>query len=77
MFAINPFNLIRERLAVPVLVVLLAGLTAMAFGSGWVKSVGALIVGMQLGIMVYGALIDPKFLNDAGLAKGSLVRRKE
>ena len=76
MITINPLSLVRERVAIPLLLFFLIGMTAMVFASGWLKHVGTLVVGMQLGIMIYGALIDPRFLNPEGLAKASLSKTK-
>lgn len=68
---INPMNLIRANAGLPVLAIALIGFTAMSFGSGFVQKVGSLVTGMYCGILVFGYLIDPKYLTDEGLKKSA------
>ena len=71
---INPLNLIRANAGLPVLAIALIGFTVMTFGSGAVQKIGSLVAGMYCGILVFGYLIDPKYLTEDGLKKGAGVR---
>jgi hypothetical protein len=59
-------NLVRQRALLPIAVFFIVGLAASVFGEGWVSTLGKFGNAIFLGFVLFGALIDPKYLTPEG-----------
>lgn len=59
-------NLVRKSVVLPVAILFVAGITASAFGDGWVSTAGKFVNAVFFGLVLFGALMEPKYLTEEG-----------